>query len=96
MSYAKRTLFLWLTSALLLAGCATESIKVRVMRPAPVNLSKYTKIAVDTFTGDGGVEVAEELIGALSGARNIMTGQEQRALGNWKCSDQLREFRLDP
>ena len=76
MSYAKRTLFLWLTSALLVAGCATESIKVRVMRPAPVNLGKYDKIAVDTFTGDGGIDVADELIGALSGAKNIMTGQE--------------------
>lgn len=75
MSNFMRTLLLSSISVLLFPGCVTESIKVRVMRPAPVNLSKHDKIAVDIFKGEGGPELAADLIAALSTTRNPMTGQ---------------------
>ena len=75
MSNRHRTLSLSLLSLLLFAGCATESIKVRVLRPAPINLAQHDKIAVDMFKGDGGEVLASELILALGSTKNPMTGK---------------------
>lgn len=37
--------------ALLLAGCATQNLKMTVMRPAEVNLSEYNRIAIGDIWG---------------------------------------------
>ena len=62
------------TIGTLLCSCATESIQVRVMRPAPVNLGQYDLIAVESFNGNGGDELADELTTALASTRNPLTG----------------------
>ncbi len=75
MSNRIRTISLSLLSLVLFVGCATESIKVRVMRPAPVNLAQHDTIAVDMFKGEGGELLSSELILALGSTKNPMTGK---------------------
>ena len=65
-----------LASCLLFCGCATEAVHVRVLRPAPVNLVQYDRVAVDLFDGGGGTEIAGELTDALATTRNPLTGQQ--------------------
>lgn len=65
-----------LASSLLFCGCATEAVHVRVLRPAPVNLVQYDRVAVDLFDGGGGPEIAGELTDALMTTRNPLTGQQ--------------------
>lgn len=58
-----------------LAACATQTIRVPVMVPAPVNLVAFDRIAIDRFDGDGCQPFAEELAAALGEAVNPLTGQ---------------------
>ena len=75
MSTAARILGLF-TVALLLGACAaTESIYVRVLLPAPVDLGQYDLIAVESFSGNGGDDLANELTAALKNTVNPLTGQ---------------------
>jgi len=69
-------------STLLLAGllasltaCATQSIRVPVLVPAPVNLVQYDLVAVDRFQGEGCEQFSDQLADALQRAVNPMTGK---------------------
>ncbi len=46
-----RTMLLFGTLALLLAGCATQSVNMTILRPAEVNLHPYSQIAVGDIWG---------------------------------------------
>ncbi|MGE3172054.1 MAG: hypothetical protein AB7O97_05460 [Planctomycetota bacterium] len=59
----------------LLAGCATHGIRVPVMRPAPVNLVQFERVAVDRFEGDGCEPFSDELAEALGAAENPLNGR---------------------
>ncbi|MHC5063092.1 MAG: hypothetical protein ACYTG5_03855 [Planctomycetota bacterium] len=60
----------------ILAGCASQQgIQVRVMRPAPVNLSQYEVVAIDQFDGKGCAELSDQFTLALRKARNPLTGK---------------------
>lgn len=75
MSISKLSVIL-LTVLPVLAGCASQQgIQVRVMRPAPVNLSQYEVVAIDEFSGNGCSELSEQFTLALRNARNPMTGK---------------------
>lgn len=58
-----------------LAGCATQGIHVKVMRPALVNLSQYEMIAVNQFEGDGYAELTEKFTLGLRNSINPLTGK---------------------
>ncbi len=68
-------LLLLFACALCLAACATQTIRVPVLVPAPVNLVGYELVAVDRFTGDGCEPLSRELAGALGSAVNPLTGK---------------------
>lgn len=74
MSITARTLALT-SMAFLLGACSTESIHVKVLRPAPVNLGQYDVIAIEPFEGNGGTELANELTVALQNTKNPLTGR---------------------
>ena len=77
------------TIGLTLCSCATESISVRVLRPAPVNLGQYDLIAVESFTGTGGDQIANELTTALTNTRNPMTGRADFEILDRRDIDQM-------
>lgn len=59
-----------------LAGCASQqTLTMRVLKPAPVDLGRHDLVAVDRFEGDGCLELGRELGAALRAARNPLTGQ---------------------
>lgn len=60
----------------LLAGCATQQFRVPVMKPAPVDLVHYERIAVDRFEGEGSEQFSDQLAEALGAAVNPMTGRQ--------------------
>jgi tetratricopeptide (TPR) repeat protein len=68
-------LLLCLFSLLCFTACATQTIRVPVLVPAPVNLVNYELVAVDRFSGDGSEPFATELAGALGAAVNPVTGK---------------------
>lgn len=80
-----------LLSLTLLAGCATEGIHVRVMRPAPVNLGQYDLVAVDRFTGDGCDLLAADLTDGLRNSVNPLTGQTDFELVDRRDVDRMLE-----
>jgi hypothetical protein len=57
------------------ASCATHTIRVPVLVPAPVNLVQYDVVAVDRFHGDGSDPFSDEIAEALGNAVNPMTGK---------------------
>jgi tetratricopeptide (TPR) repeat protein len=61
--------------ALLLCSCATQGIRVPVMKPAAVNLVQFDHIAVDRFEGDGAAAFSDELAAALRDSPNPVTGK---------------------
>ncbi len=93
MSIASRVAVLS-SVAVLLSACSTESIHVKVLRPAPVNLGQFGVIAVDSFTGDGGDELANELTAALANTRNPLTGRvDFNVLDRREVDQMLEELR---
>ena len=64
-----------LLSLLCFTACATQTIRVPVLVPAPVNLVNFETVAVDRFDGDGSAMFTQELAGALGAAVNPLTGQ---------------------
>jgi tetratricopeptide (TPR) repeat protein len=75
MSTTARVLGL-LPVAFLFGACSTtESISVRVMLPAPVDLGQYRVIAVESFSGNGGHDLANDLTVALKNTVNPLSGQ---------------------
>lgn len=64
-----------LLCALGFTACATQTIRVPVLVPAPVNLVHHAMVAVDRFTGDGCEPFSEELASGLAAAVNPLTGQ---------------------
>jgi len=55
---------------LLSAGCSTQAVQIRVIRPPKASFGDRTNIAIDTFVGDGGTEMRSDLMAALVNARN--------------------------
>jgi tetratricopeptide (TPR) repeat protein len=68
-------LLLCLFSLLCFTACATQTIRVPVLVPAPVSLVNYETVAVDKFAGEGHEPFASELAEALSSAVNPLTGK---------------------
>jgi tetratricopeptide (TPR) repeat protein len=60
---------------LLLCSCATQGIRVPVMKPAAVNLVQFDTVAVDRFEGDGATVFSDELAAALRNSPNPLTGK---------------------
>jgi len=50
-----------LALSVVLTGCSTEQIRVPVMRPARVDLSRYRTLAIENITGNGGTAIANDL-----------------------------------
>ena len=71
----RATTLLLLPILFVFTACATHTIRVPVLVPAPVNLVQYDVVAVDRFHGDGCEPFSNELAEALGGAVNPMTGQ---------------------
>jgi hypothetical protein len=68
---------LLLTLLGLLGACASQqSLAIRVLRPAPVDLGQFALVAVDRLDGQGCEELTNELADALRGARNPLTGKQ--------------------
>jgi tetratricopeptide (TPR) repeat protein len=63
------------TALLLLASCATQSIRVPVMKPAAVDLVQFERVAVDRFEGEGCDPFSDQLAAALGSATNPATGK---------------------
>ncbi len=62
-------------ATLVLASCAShESFRVRVLRPAPVDLGSHSLVALDRWTGEAPEAVADSFGAALRAARNPLTG----------------------
>lgn len=83
----------------LLASCATQSIRVPVLKPAPVDLVSYDRIAVDRFEGEGCELFSDQLAAALGNAVNPMTGKQGFTVLHRKdidkALDQIRDRRGD-
>jgi hypothetical protein len=83
-----RNVFL-LCLVLMVSGCAATTIVVPRMKPAEINLAGVKKIAVATIDGEGGVDLADELIQSLmqSGRYEVVDRQhltkiqQEQALG---------------
>lgn len=60
----------------LLCSCATQQIRVPVMKPAPVDLVHFQQIAVDRFDGEGCEQFSAQLAAALGTAVNPLTGKQ--------------------
>jgi len=56
-------------------ACATQTIRVPVLVPAPVSLVQYDLVAVDRFQGEGCDPFSDQLAEALGSAVNPMTGK---------------------
>lgn len=82
-----------------LTACATHSIRVPVMVPAPVNLIAYDLVAVDRFHGEGCDPFSDQLAEALGSAVNPMTGKPGFEVLHRKdidkALDQIRDRRGD-
>lgn len=71
-----RPLFACLSLALLV-GCAThQTLGIRVLKPAPVDLGRFDLVAVDQLQGEGAADLMTELGDALRAARNPLTGRQ--------------------
>ena len=58
------------------AGCSTQRIRVKVLRPAAVNLTTFHNLAIDDFAGPNGTDLSEDISIALSNSRNALTGEK--------------------
>ncbi len=82
-----------------LTACATHSIRVPVLVPAPVNLIAYDLVAVDRFHGEGCDPFSDQLAEALGSAVNPLTGKPGFEVLHRKdidrTLDQIRDRRGD-